>query len=721
MRDRLGKYQILQQLGKGSMGEVYLAQDTVLGRQVAVKTIQAGSAFGDEARHRFEREARVTGVLNHPHIVTVYDFGEDEGVLFLAMEYVEGETLEAIIRKQSLSRAEILEILAQTCEALGFAHEHGIIHRDVKPGNVLVMVRGRRIQAKLMDFGVAMVDRSSLTQQGVWMGTVSYMAPEYLDTGKATPSSDLFAVGVMLYEVLTGGRKPFSGETTTTILNAILRATPAPLSPEEQAAAGPLLPVLLKALAKGPEGRYASAEALAKAIRDAAAGDPAPVATPASRSGKEPGTKPLVVGRGAQANVLSLRVALRQVEPGGTITILPGIYREALVLDRPVTLLGSGDARDIILESPKGGRQRVLSSGVVLRGLTVSGEGEGEDPALIEVEQGDLLVAGCCLAGGERTVLQVAGTASRATLEGCDLSGTGSLGVAVGDGASLHVAGGRCTGFQRAAVVGWGTGSLKIQGTRFESGLGVGIWLRDTAQADLAEAVVVDREAGGVELEGEARLVMKGGLLSGSRFAGLLVMERAKASLDGVEVTAQGASGIHLTGQAHAQGTRCRIHGNEGYGLSLQGACGLHLDDSEVLDNAHPGLLIGTGASAQLNRCRLADGRSLGMVCLQGGRGVLESCEISGNARTGAKVEQGASLLLLRCVLRDGQDTGLLVFQDAEATLEECVVHRNARGGILLAKDASDPVIRDATRIEDDLFRMGAQGELVKVAPVKKR
>jgi len=171
------------------MGEVFLGRDPALGREVAIKTILGSSAFGEEAQARFEREAKAMAVLNHPNIVMVFEFGQDEGIHYLAMEYLEGDDLETLIRKRNLTKAALLELLAQVCDGLSYAHEHGIIHRDVKPGNVLVTHRGKKLQAKLMDFGVALLNQSDLTQQGVWMGTANYMAPEYLDTGKASPSS----------------------------------------------------------------------------------------------------------------------------------------------------------------------------------------------------------------------------------------------------------------------------------------------------------------------------------------------------------------------------------------------------------------------------------------------------------------------------------------------------------------------------------------------------
>lgn len=254
------------------MGEVYLGTDPAIGREVAIKTILPSATGGEEAQQRFEREARAAGVLNHPNLVTIYEFGQDQGVLFIAMEYVKGHDLEELLREQSLSRSESLEILAQVCDGLAFAHHAGIVHRDIKPSNVRVIRDGRRLHAKVMDFGVARVSNSDMTATGMVMGTVSYMAPEYIRTGKPDPRSDLFAVGVMLYECLSG-RKPFAGDTTPTILYKIVNEPPEPIEPERLQGLSPATRgVLERALSKDPEARYQTAEDLARALR--AAKDP---------------------------------------------------------------------------------------------------------------------------------------------------------------------------------------------------------------------------------------------------------------------------------------------------------------------------------------------------------------------------------------------------------------------------------------------------------------
>jgi serine/threonine-protein kinase len=272
MFEKLGRFEIKGILGRGAMGEVYLGIDPSLGREVAIKTILASAAQGEEAKQRFSREAKAAGVLSHPNIVTIYEFGEDQGVLYIAMERVRGQDLEEMLSQRSLTPGEALEVLAQVCDGLEFAHRNHVIHRDIKPSNVRVLRDGRRLQAKVMDFGVARLQNSDMTATGTVVGTVSYMAPEYIRTGKPDGRSDLFAVGVMLYECMSG-RRPFEGDTTPTILYKIVNEPPDPVDLSQLREISPAIrSVLDTALAKNPDERYQTADEFAHALR--AAKDP---------------------------------------------------------------------------------------------------------------------------------------------------------------------------------------------------------------------------------------------------------------------------------------------------------------------------------------------------------------------------------------------------------------------------------------------------------------
>ena len=720
MRTRIGKFEIVRLLGQGAMGKVFLAQDPTLGRPVAVKTIRLGSAFGEEATARFEREARAAGSLNHPNVVTVFEFGEDEGLYYMAMEYVEGEDLEALIRSRQTSMPELMELLAQACEGLGYAHERGIVHRDIKPSNILVSRAGKRPVAKLMDFGVALVGHSDLTQQGNWMGTVNYMAPEYLDSVKAGPASDIFAMGVILYEIISGGRRPFNGETATSVLTAILRHPPAPFRPEEVQSLNPaMLEVVNRALAKLPADRFENADSLAAAIRQSFASPAEAPARPAWNAPRpEPEGQTLVVAKNGKGQCMSLRVALRQAEPGARLLVMPGVYRESLVVDKPVSIIGQGGPTEVVIESSRGPCLSLQVPGVSIGNLQLQGlDGDGA-PALL-VAQGEALVEDCAISARSGAAVLVTGAGTQPTFRDCTLHSSGQGGMLLQQHAGARL--------ERCAIEGECRFGLRVEprarlaasACRIQNALGVGLALLPGAHATLEDCQVSGQEAGGVEVEADARVELTRCRITHSRSVGVLVLERGQAALEDCDLRGHACSGVHLVAGAMVQMHGCRVSDNAGLGVSVLGAGLLSMDLCELQANLEPAVLVHHGATVQMKDCKVFDGASFGVVCASRGRGVLEGCEIYGNAKTGAKVEPGGSLLLVRCDLRDGRDTGILLFEDAEVTLEECVVHRNARGGILLAKDASDPILRGGNKIQDSLLRSSGDGGVMKVAPVK--
>src|SRR5437667_1056730 len=259
---KLGRYEIRAQIGEGGMGEVYLAEDTQLGRRVAIKLLPPETLSDEKARRRLVREARAAAKLDHPNICAIHEVGEEDGRSFIAMQYVEGGTLDARIKSKPLELKESLTIAAQIADALAEAHSHGIVHRDIKPSNIMITSRG---QAKVMDFGLARViagaveseaeTQSLLTTPGTILGTMPYMSPEQVRGEVLDARSDIFSFGVVLYEMLSG-RQPFASESAAATISAILNEEPptllryAPDLPEE------LQRIARKCLEKDRERRY---------------------------------------------------------------------------------------------------------------------------------------------------------------------------------------------------------------------------------------------------------------------------------------------------------------------------------------------------------------------------------------------------------------------------------------------------------------------------------
>ncbi|MBM3791683.1 MAG: serine/threonine protein kinase, partial [Acidobacteria bacterium] len=225
---RIGRYEIERELGRGAMAVVYRAQDPLIGRVVAIKTIRVEGGTGmeeEQLRQRLYREAQSAGNLNHPNIVTIYDIGQEGELSFIAMEFVDGETLEHWLSHHPIPPLEqTLAIIEQVASGLGFAAARGIIHRDIKPGNILL---DPDLRPKIADFGIAKLSLSKMTQTGAVMGTPSYMSPEQAMGHELDGRSDLFSLGIIFYEMLTGER-PFSGTNPTTIIYKILHEDPVP-------------------------------------------------------------------------------------------------------------------------------------------------------------------------------------------------------------------------------------------------------------------------------------------------------------------------------------------------------------------------------------------------------------------------------------------------------------------------------------------------------------
>ena len=255
---RIGRYTLHNRLGRGGMGALYLAQDETLNRWVALKLLQADLDLPD-ARERFTREARAVAALNHPNIVTIHDFGEDDGSLFIVMEYIEGETLAEMIRRRApMTDAQKLILLQELCAGVAYAHRAGIIHRDLKPANLMVDPNGA---LKILDFGIARMADSSMTKASALIGTPGYMSPEQIRGDAIDGRSDLFSTGAVAYELMSG-REAFQGDTCHTIMNAVLQGDPPPLIDISPGIDPELDAIVRRAMAKDPADRYQGAEAL---------------------------------------------------------------------------------------------------------------------------------------------------------------------------------------------------------------------------------------------------------------------------------------------------------------------------------------------------------------------------------------------------------------------------------------------------------------------------
>jgi serine/threonine-protein kinase len=359
--NKLGKYQIRRTLGKGAMGIVYEGFDPVIERTVAIKTILPSQLTGEEfvgVIARFKREAQAAGRLNHPGIVAIYEYGEDiaqdvsdeeatmmapslsqsqssqssQRVAFIAMEFVKGRELRDYFeRNERFPMAEVVRIMSEMLDALDHAHSQGVVHRDMKPANLILLENGR---VKVADFGIARVEKSELTQTGTVLGTPSYMSPEQFMGHTVDGRSDLFSCGVILYQMLTG-EKPFTGESTTTVMYKVLREEPVPPSELNLALDPALDAVVKKALAKQPAQRFQTGREFAQALQAAVSGATettrpvvqraAPVAMPAASALGAPAS-PVMRPATAPSPARSRSAGLWVAGAAATVALVAGGY-----------------------------------------------------------------------------------------------------------------------------------------------------------------------------------------------------------------------------------------------------------------------------------------------------------------------------------------------------------------------------------------------------------
>jgi len=408
---RLGPYEILSPIGNGGMGEVYKARDTRLDRTIAVKVLTPALAADVQFRERFDREARAISRFDHPHICALYDVGDQDGTAYLVMQYLEGETLADRLAKGPLPLAQALTIATEIASALDRAHRAGIIHRDLKPGNIMLTRSG----AKLLDFGLAKSlgvfvagsestlgpTTPAVTAQGVVLGTFQYMAPEQIEGREADARSDIFAFGVVIYEMVTGA-KAFSGMTHASLISSILKDEPRPVN-ELQPQTPPLLDhIVSRCLAKDPDERWQSAGDLTRELQwigsTAAAGrGPQPAALPDTRrhrgvNGISLALAGLLIGSAATATLLEL-VRPSAERPSAIVrshvSIAPADHLQALPTDRTTnegrpgrtSMTWSPDGRSFVFSALQGDHQQLYVRAIdQLTAKAMAGTEGGREP-----------------------------------------------------------------------------------------------------------------------------------------------------------------------------------------------------------------------------------------------------------------------------------------------------------------------------------------------------
>ncbi|MEO8499910.1 MAG: FHA domain-containing serine/threonine-protein kinase [Vicinamibacteria bacterium] len=395
----IGRYEIVREIGRGAMGVVYEGRDLSLMRPVALKTLllePIAEELRDTFEKRFYQEARAAASLQHPSIVVVYEIGIDAAAdaFFMSLEFLRGRTLEDVIAEGPLPWPEALRICGRLADALSHAHEHGIVHRDIKPGNVMILKKG---EPKIMDFGVAKLDSSKLTSQGDVLGSPGYMAPEQALEARVDARSDLFSLGTVLYEALTGNRA-FGKGTFSEILMRLAYENPTPPSRLVASIPAAVDDIVAHALAKNPDQRYANADALVEDIDDALSGRPLRHA-PGS-AGAPGGASPIATAEPGKTPTASVSAVKMQAASTPAVSGAPAPVQG---LPRgPLTLPEGKKVSLSFLSGPREGAEHVMRHASLLIGREGGNSGAAIELAETQVSRMHAMVE----ARGSRFVLR---------------------------------------------------------------------------------------------------------------------------------------------------------------------------------------------------------------------------------------------------------------------------------------------------------------------------
>jgi serine/threonine protein kinase len=668
-------YELLHELGRGGMGVVYLARQVSLKRLVALKMVLSGAWPKSAERARFHLEAEALAHLQHPNIVQIYEIGECQGIPYFSLEFVDGGTLKQKLASRpqpAREAAALVEILARATHA---AHQRGIVHRDLKPTNILLNRDGT---PKIADFGLAKrLNKEGHTRTGAILGTPCYMAPEQAAGRRKEigPATDVYALGVTLYEMLTG-QPPFSAATALDTMQQVRFQEPVPPSRLHSGVPSDLEAICLKCLQKCSAARYASAASLADALKHFLASEPVMQAPIASHGNVGPAgpvigrdrrvTMPdsagsiteqheltsLVVAQSGSADCRTIGEALRRVGARGRIAVRPGTYREHLLLNKPVKIVGEGAVADIVVESNEA-PCLIFKGDAVVRGLSLIGKMPADDKqqqaSAVLVTEGKPTIENCRVTSSGAGIA-VSGIMAAPTIRGTEIHGCGAEGIIVCDDAQCMI--------DKCDV--WGNK---------ESGLAIAKGGNPTVR----HCTIRDGKAGGI-------LVTDGGL-------GLI---------EDCEIFGNRRTNVSVKRYSQPVVRRCKIcNSRESAGVTVSEGCAGRFEECDISRNRATGVLIRKGANPTLRRCRIHDQADQGgLLVLSKGRGVVEECDIFGNKLAGVTIRSGGNPMVRHCRIHDSRaDSGISAYEGGLGTIEDCEIFGNKLAGVEI-KQAGNPTIR---------------------------
>jgi F-box protein 11 len=707
------RYRVVKLLGQGGMGAVYQVEDLRLRRALrAAKEMSQNGMSGIELRaatESFEREAQMLAQLSNPHLPRIYDHFPENGRWYLVMDFIEGETLSERLDKVTGHKflpAQALRIAYQLCEVLHELHtcQPPIIFRDLKPANIMLTAQDH---VYLIDFGIARFFKQGQAKDTVALGSPGYAAPEQYGRSQSTPGSDIYGLGATLHQMLSG-----HDPSTDPFQFADL--------PLDHWPGGSELAELIAAMVEMKrEKRPASVLEIKQRLELIASQsdlklsepgpEPNPRPTPPSVpliTAKHPAMLPpvaatsntnldLVVDQNDVRQHHSINAALAIATPGQRILIHAGHYRESLLLDKPVELIGTGSRASIIVEGIDSSTLCMRATTATVSGLTLRYKSASKPAHVVAIRSGQLLLEDCDIQSGSpsHACIFVQNAAANPIIRRCLIHDSIAEGIVFDQEAKGTVEDCEIFGHQATSLMIKNKADPLVKRCRFYNGASNGIYIHANGKGTIEDCTIARHLWAAVAIEDGGNPLLKRCEIADGKGPGVYVSRRGRGTLEQCQIHSNAQTGMVVLQAGDPLLHQCKIYDGKQAGIYVHRKGMGTFEDCDIYNNVAAGVEVKKEGNPVLRRCLIHDGKQAGIDVYDKGLGIIEDCDIYNNAFSGITISDRSFPTVRNCKVHHGKRSGILICDSGLGTIEDCDIYANVQAGITICR-FGDPVIR---------------------------
>jgi F-box protein 11 len=708
------RYRVVKLLGQGGMGAVYQVEDLRLRRALrAAKELSQNGMSGVELRtatEAFEREAQMLAQLSSPHLPRIYDHFPEDGRWYLVMDFIEGETLAERLDRATddkFTPSEAIRVAYQLCTVLHDLHtqQPPIIFRDLKPGNIMLTAQDH---VYLIDFGIARFFKQGQAKDTIALGSPGYAAPEQYGKAQSTPSSDIYGLGVTLHQMLSG-HDPSADPFQFADLNldhlpdgpalAALVAEMVELKREKRPTSvlevrqrleqialqlGVKLPQIM--LLKNTPAPLSLASPLVTAKH--------PVILPPASNPTNNGST-LIVDQTGAGQYRTISEALDAALPGERILVHPGHYRESLVLNKPVALIGTGPKASIIIEGIHDSSLRVRTSEATVRGLTLCYKSVSKPAHVVDIREGQLLLEDCDISSQSPSCacIFMQNADSNPTIRRCRVHDSATEGIVCDQEAKGTIEDCEIFGNRATCLVIKNNADPLVRRCRIYNGSGNGIYIYANGKGTIEDCSISRHLWAALAIEDGANPLLSKCEIYDGKGPGVYVSRRGRGILEQCNIHSNAQTGVVVLNTGDPLLRQCKIYDGKQAGIYVHRKGMGTFEECDIYNNVASGVEVKKEGNPVLRRCIIHDGKQAGVDIYDKGLGILEECDIYNNAFSGITISDRSFPTVRHCKIRHGKRSGILICDSGQGTIEDCEIYANMQAGITICR-YGDPVIR---------------------------